>query len=171
MRYPRWWNEAFAAWFRTILGRCFWSPLKRTGGMQGANFLESVMAKFRECAPPSARRSQRAGQGGLRCARANRRSRSSSGVVVLCRVLGHEQRVIQAAGREQAPSEVAEEAEPLRLIVPRTGEPYPREPAEGARKPHTFRRRRRGPPRRRRRSPYRCGTRAHERPSLGRRRG
>jgi len=40
--------------------------------------------------------------------------------------------VLQAAGREQAPSEVAEEAEPLRLIVPRAGEPYPREPAEGA---------------------------------------
>ena len=51
-------------------------------------------------------------------------------VVLLGRVLGHEQRVVETAGRQEAAAEVAEEAQALRLVEPRSGEAGRRQPRE-----------------------------------------
>ena len=53
-------------------------------------------------------------------------------VVLLGRVLRHEQRVLEPAGRQQPAAEVAEEAEALGLVEPGTGEADGGLPAERA---------------------------------------
>src|SRR5581483_10248582 len=51
-------------------------------------------------------------------------------VVLLGRVLGHEERVVEPAGREEPAAERAQPAEPFRLAVPRSCEADVRGPRE-----------------------------------------
>src|SRR5215213_11727701 len=53
-------------------------------------------------------------------------------MVLLGRVLGREERVLESAGREQASAEAAEKSQPLRFVEPWPSETGTRQPAQRA---------------------------------------